>query len=112
MALKSGGSLEKSDTHLQRSQWLTACALTALVILLLVTRLTHAGGLWRDEAGAVQIALLPSVHDIAKNFQHEAFPLLFPLTVRTYAAFAGTSDMAFRVFGFLVGLSLFAVLWV
>jgi hypothetical protein len=104
--------LQKSESRLAEFEWGVACLLTALTILFVVTRMTHAGGLWRDEAGAVEMALMPSVHDIAKNFQHEAFPLLFPLTVRAYTALAGTSDMAFRVFGLLIGISLIAALWI
>jgi hypothetical protein len=88
-----------------------ALLITVLVAWLHFARATHAGGLWRDEAGAVQVALMPSVYDITQVFQHEAFPLLFPLTLRTYAAFAGTSDTAFRIFGLLVGLGILAALW-
>ena len=88
-----------------------AIALTLFAIWLHVTRMTHAGGLWRDEAGAAALALMPSIRELAQSFQHEAFPLLFPLTVRGYAAVAGSSDMDFRIFGLLVGLSLLAALW-
>ena len=90
---------------------LVAIGLTAASVSMVLIRATHAGALWRDEAGAVQVALKPSVHGITQVFQHEAFPLLFPLTVRTFAAVAGTSDAAFRVLGLLVGLALIAALW-
>ena len=101
----------RSLLTLRRFTLLVAIALTAASALVLVVRATHAGGLWRDEAGAVQVALQPSMHGIAQVFQHEAFPLLFPLTVRAYAAVAGTSDTAFRIYGLLVGLALIATLW-
>ena len=101
----------RSFLTLRRFTLLVAIALTAASVLVLAVRATHAGGLWRDEAGAVQVALMPSIHDITKVFQHEAFPLLFPLTVRTYAAVAGTGDAAFRIFGLLVDLALIAALW-
>jgi hypothetical protein len=95
----------------RRFEFFVALALTATSVLMVVIHAVHAGGLWRDEAGAVQVALMPSVHDLTEVFQHEAFPLLFPLTVRAYATVAGTGDAAFRVFGLLVGLASIAVLW-
>ena len=96
----------------KRVEFYAALLITVLVVWLHLTRMTHAGGLWRDEAGAAQVALMPSVHELTQVFQHEAFPLLFPLTVRMYAAFAGAGDTAFRVFGLLVGLSIIAALWI
>jgi len=97
---------------IKRVEFYAALLITVLVVWLHLTRMKHAGGLWRDEAGAAQVALMPSVHELTKVFQHEAFPLLFPLTVRTYVAFAGASDTAFRVFGMLVGLGIIASLWI
>ena len=96
---------------MKKAELVVAIALAGVAIWLHVARAMNAGGLWRDEAGAAQVALRPSVQEMAEVFQHEAFPLLFPLTVRTYAAVAGTSDAAFRVFGLLVGLGLIALLW-
>jgi hypothetical protein len=97
---------------LSRVELWVALLITVLAVWLHFTRLTHAGGLWRDEAGAAQVALMPSVHEITKVFQHEAFPLLFPFTVRAYTVFAGASATAFRLFGFLVGLGVIAALWI
>jgi len=74
-------------------------------------RLLHAGGLWRDEAGAARLAMMPTVREIFGLFQHEAFPLLFPVTLRTWMAVAGGGDIALRAFGLLVGLSIVGVLW-
>jgi hypothetical protein len=96
----------------KRVEFYAALLITLLLVWLHLTRMTHAGGLWRDEAGAAQVALMPSVHELTQVFQHEAFPLLFPLTVRMYAAFAGAGDTAFRVFGLLAGLSIIAALWI
>jgi hypothetical protein len=92
--------------------WIVAVLLTATVIFFHLTRLAYAGGLWRDEAGAAQVALMPSVHEITQVFQHEAFPLFFPLAVRAYSAVAGTGDSAVRIFGLLVGLATLAALWI
>ena len=97
---------------LKRAEWALAILLSAAAIFLLVVRVTHAGALWRDEVAVVNLARMPSVTDIARNFQHEAFPLPFPLFVRAYADIVGTSDGALRSFGFLAGLAVLAAIWI
>jgi hypothetical protein len=89
----------------------TAVLLTAAVIFFLVLRATNAGALWRDEAASLQLAQFPTVTDIAANFQHEAFPVPFPLLIRTYIAVVGGSDASLRWFGFAVGVALIAAGW-
>src|SRR5436305_7062629 len=54
---------------------------------------------------------MPSVGQIAQNFQHEAFPIPFPLFVRGYTNLFGTSDFALRCFGFTVGVAVLVALW-
>jgi hypothetical protein len=76
-----------------------------------IERVRKAGGLWRDEAAAVQLATMPSVKEVVHYFPHEAFPLLFPAIVRTYSVVAGNADLAWRVFGLLVGTGILAGLW-
>jgi hypothetical protein len=88
-----------------------ALVLTAVVAALSVVRILHAGGLWRDEAGAARLAALPTLRDIAGLFQHEAFPPLFAVTVRAYSHVAGGGDLALRVFGLAVGLAIAGILW-
>ena len=85
--------------------------LSAVVIVLLIIRATHAGALWRDEAATLQLAQLPTLGDVAANFQHEAFPLPFPLLIRTYVALFGASDASLRWFGFVIGAAMVAVAW-
>ena len=81
---------------LKRAEWTAAVLLTVAVGGLHLLRLLHAGGLWRDEAAAVAFATLPTVREVASSFQHEAFPLLFPLAVRGWAAVWGDRDLALR----------------
>jgi hypothetical protein len=100
----------KIDT-LARLELLIAILLTATVLLFLVIRATHAGALWRDEAAALQLAQMPKISDVAANFQHEAFPLPFPLLIRGYAALFGASDASLRWFGFAVGVALLGTAW-
>ncbi len=94
-----------------RWEWIAAGALSALVVALHAVRLLFAGALWRDEAAAARLAQLPTLGEIRGLFQHEAFPLLFPYTVRAYTCLFGNGDLAFRAFGFAVGLAIVAILW-
>lgn len=92
-------------------EFLVAILLSAVVIVLLIIRATHAGALWRDEAATLHLAQLPTLGEIAANFQHEAFPLPFPLLVRSYIALFGASDPSVRWFGFTIGVAVLAVAW-
>ena len=97
---------------IKRAEWILAIGLSLLLICLLMVRATHAGALWRDEAAVVQLAQMPGIADIARTFQHEAFPPLFPIMVRVYTKLLGTSDAAMRVFGFCVGCCLISAFWI
>jgi hypothetical protein len=95
----------------KRAEQALAVLITAFAAVLHLLRVRHAGALWRDEAGAAQLAAFPSLREIFTNFPHEAFPLLFPVTLRTYMGIFGDSDLAFRLFGLAVGLAILAALW-
>ena len=97
---------------LKHAEWVIALILSATIIFLLIVRVTHAGGLWRDESAVVQLARMPAVSDIFHNFQHEAFPPLFPLIVRAHTIVFGSSDFALRIFGLCVGCLLVAAYWI
>lgn len=86
--------------------------LTAAALFLLAMRVTHAGPLWRDEAAVVNLARMPSVGEIARNFPYESFPIPFPLLVRGYTSIFGTSDSALRAFGFVAGLGMLCAIWI
>ena len=96
---------------LKSVELLTAVLLSAIVLFFLVIRATNAGALWRDEAATLQLAQMPTVGEIVANFQHEAFPVPFPLLIRSYAAVFGASDASLRWFGFAVGVTLLAAAW-
>jgi hypothetical protein len=95
----------------QRLETATAVLLTLLAAALHVMRALHAGALWRDEAGSLQVALLPTFQEVFQRFPHEAFPLLFPATIRTYVGLFGDSDFALRAFGTAVGIAILGALW-
>src|SRR6266446_3496809 len=109
---RRGEALAKKSDLFTRAEWLLGILLTAIIISLLLVRAFHAGGLWRDECAVVQLARMPSVSDILRNFQHEAFPPLFPLLVRGYTTLFGSSDTALRIFGFCVGCLLVGAFWI
>jgi hypothetical protein len=98
-------------SRLSRWEWAAAIALTAAAAILAVVRMLHAGALWRDEAGAARLAMLPTLHEVVAMFPHEAFPPLFPLLVRTYSELVGGGDTALRAFGLAIGLLICGVLW-
>jgi hypothetical protein len=97
--------------RLRKVELVTAVVLTSLILSFHIIRLLKAGGLWRDEAAAVQLATMPSLKDVLHYFPHEAFPLLFPATVRSWSLVAGNSDLSWRIFGFFVGVGIVAALW-
>lgn len=93
-------------------EWTVATLASLTVLVLVLIRGAHAGALWRDESAAVQLAQMPTFSDIAHNFQHEAFPLLFPAILRGYISAFGASDFAMRTFGVAVGFGLIVALWI
>ncbi|HEV2842650.1 MAG TPA: hypothetical protein VGW39_15110 [Chthoniobacterales bacterium] len=93
-------------------EWIVAALFAALIVVLHFVNLKHAGGLWRDEAAAVNLALFPSFGEISSNLEHESFPLLLTMLLRAWNALGlGGSDLTLRIFGMLVGLAVLAALW-
>ena len=83
---------------IKRVEFYAALLVTILVVWLHLTRMTHAGGLWRDEAGAAQVALMPSLHELWNNQTFESFPPLWPLLLRGCGLLGlADSDASIRV---------------
>jgi hypothetical protein len=106
------------DLRTGRSQWLTkaewcVCLGATLAALALhVIYLTHAGGLWRDEAISVRIATAATTGEMWRMLVYESFPVLFPATLRCWWAIGlGGSDFGFRCLGFVIALSLLGAVW-
>lgn len=100
-----------NSKSIQYAEWIAAILLSLAVLFLLIVRAEHAGGMWRDECGVVQLARLPNLSEVVNNFQHEAFPPPFPLTIRLYTILFGASDTSLRCFGLMVGIALIGVAW-
>jgi hypothetical protein len=96
---------------IKRLEAAVAILLSLVVLVLLLARAQHAGGLWRDECAVVQLAQMPTFADVVHNFPHEAFPLLFHALIRVFTNIFGTSDIALRCFGLGVGVALITVAW-
>lgn len=92
----------------------TALALagTAVSAVLLVFAAMYVGPLWRDEVNTINVAQMPSLHELWRNLSCESFPLLWPLLLRgcDLLGLAG-SDSSIRVLGLYVGLFFLASLW-
>jgi hypothetical protein len=96
---------------LKRAELALAVLLTATALFLLVIRATHAGALWRDECGTVQLATMPKVSDVIDYFDHQTFPPLVPLIVRAYVQLCGSSDFALRALGLAAGAAFIGAVW-
>src|SRR2546423_2791421 len=99
-----------SSAWIGRTEWIVALALTVLAVVLHFVNAISVGGLWRDEAAAVNLSQFRSFGDIWSHLEHESFPLLLTLLLRVWAAF-GFDDFGLRIFGLLVGLAVLAALW-
>src|ERR1043166_5909684 len=100
-----------SHSLLARIEKLTAIGLSVVVIFLLIARAQHAGSMWRDECGLVQLSQLPNFGAIFDSFPPEAFPPLFASLVRLWTKLFGAHDAALRCFGALVGVLFVSVAW-
>src|SRR5215510_13284972 len=88
---------------LPRWEFLVAFCLTCLIVAFHFLRFINAGALWRDEAGGVQLATLPTIGEVIGNFEHEGSPLLFPFFIRAYTSAFGQGDVVLRLLGTVIG---------
>jgi len=80
--------------------------------LLFVLTISNAGPLWRDEVNTINLAQMPTLHDLWHNQPFESFPSLYPLLLR-FCGFAGLagSDVDIRLLGFYVGFLVLGSFW-
>ena len=95
----------------QKIEWIIGALITAAAVYLHWVNFRSAGALWRDEAGVVGIATLPTMREVWSNAGHESCPILFPALLRVWSFIVGGSDVALREFGFIVGLLALGALW-
>jgi hypothetical protein len=88
-------------------EWFSVIVISAAVLVLHVVFFTHAGGLWRDEAGFVGLATLPSWHDVWEMLPHDHCPMLVPALLRLWCKLGwGGHDFGLRMLGLILGLCL------
>ena len=81
----------------------------ALAVALHVVRCLHAGGLWRDEVAALEVARAPTWAELGSGMTHEIMPVL-PLAI--FRVFGGASDQGLRALGGVLGIcALGALAW-
>ncbi len=100
------------QARIRSIEWIVAALFAALIVALHFVNLKYAGGLWRDEAAGLNLALFPSFGEIWSHLEHESFPLLLTMLLRAWNTIGlGRTDLALRSFGMLVGLAILAALW-
>ena len=110
--MESSGFSGHQSTWFGRLEWAVAGLLTAAAIILQVVNFRHAGGLWRDEVAAVNLAQMPTWADIFAHLEHESFPLLITVMIRIWTALGfGGSDAGLRALGFVISIGMLAALW-
>jgi hypothetical protein len=89
-----------------------AVAATILVLFLHICLTPNVGGLWRDEVNTVNLATVPTWHDLWQFHNQDSFPLLFASTVRVWSGFFGSGDDSIRLLGLIIGLAVVAAFWI
>jgi hypothetical protein len=96
---------------LPKIEWSVAIMVTGLCVALHYIFMRHAGGLWRDEAGAINLAEMPSLKDVWNHLYFDSFPVFWVLVARFWWLLGLGSDFGFRVLGFLTGLLVLGAIW-
>ncbi len=103
---------EVQARRLNRLEWGVCLGATLLAVSLHLSKLFSAGALWRDEAGGIGLATLPSLRELWLMIPRDAFPMLFPSLVRFWSAVGfGSTDFGLRVLGCAIGLSILGMFW-
>jgi hypothetical protein len=99
-------------TLLARVEVALGLVLTLVVAALGAQFALSAGGLWRDEVDAVQLAAKPWP-DLIAMLDRESSPVLFVTVVKGWSALGWSDgDAALRALGFVLTVALVAVLWI
>jgi hypothetical protein len=95
-------------TSSARLEWIAAVVVTVAVLWLHVRFWQNAGGLWRDEVNAVNLA---GTHSLAM-MTHDSFPVLVPWLLDVWSSFGlGGTDSNLRFAGMLLGLAIPIAFW-
>jgi hypothetical protein len=111
MQIAGSPAILRRTWDLRKIEWVIGALITAAAVYLHWVNFRSAGTLWRDEAGVVRIATLPTAGEMWFNIGHESCPILFPALLRTWSFIVGSCDDALRVFGLIVGLLMLGAVW-
>jgi hypothetical protein len=107
-----GEAVPSKPNGAAQRELIVAGAISLVAVILHLLFLTHAGGLWRDEANTAQVATLPSVGELWHELTHDSFPALYPLLLRVWTVIGlGGTDFGLRCFGCLVGFAMIGAAW-
>ncbi len=102
----------RNEKIITAAELTTGVLLTLALVTLHLAVLRHAGALWRDEVHTVNLASMPLAEMWTATLTNESFPVLWPLTLRTWMGMGwGETDWGLRVLGLVVGLGLISTLW-
>jgi hypothetical protein len=96
---------------LRKLEWNLAVLVTGIAVVLHVLFALHAGALWRDEAGVVNLATMPTLSDVWNNLYFDSFPVFWPVILRVWTAVGLGSDAGLRCLGLIIGLMILGTLW-
>ena len=103
----SNGVTEPAREHFKsRAEFFLAAAITLVIFYFHFYFWLHVGGLWRDEVNSINVARQNSIAAMT----HDSFPLLMPLLLHGWLAFAKT-DLGLRALGLLIGVATPVALW-
>jgi len=86
-------------------------AATAVLVVLHVVFLAHAGALWRDEVNLVNLSTMP-LPEVWANLEFDSTPLGFIALLRAWMGIGlGATDFSLRILGCVLGLGVLGVLW-
>ena len=105
-------SVTKQVSPAGRIELAICLAATLVGAGLQVVYFAHAGALWRDEAGGVQLATLPAFSETWRMLAHDGFPVFFPALIRAWSALGlGASDVSLRILGLVIGFGMLGAMW-
>ena len=96
----------------RRPDHLVAVVATIVIVFLHACLTPNVGGLWRDEVNTINLATLPTWHDVWEFHNQDSFPLLFASTVRIWSGLFGSSDESIRLLGLIIGFGVVGAFWI
>lgn len=109
---KAKGNIPKDHSvFIRQGEFGLALVLTALIVYLHLSRVSHVGALWRDEVNSLSVSTLPSLSSVWSSLIYESFPLLSFLVIRVWVSIFTDVDISLRILGALLGLLILVALW-